>query len=871
MRKDYYLVVLILFFLHPGILYAQREQVWVFGTHAGVNFNSAPPAAFSSAINSQEACASVCDLSGSLLFYSDGDTVWNRGHAAMPNGTALITGIPIPSFGPTTSTTQGALIVPAPDHPDLYYLFSLTSGELGANRGKLYYSLVDMTLNGGMGDVVATEKGILLDSLNTEHLSAVVGDRCNIWVATAAITGANSERIKCFEVTGTGVNPVPVTSDFSIPFTLSNCVGQMDFAPDRKQLALSRAVPFSPLGAVELFTFNPVTGAVTNRRMLDTSGSYGICFSPGSTKLYAGGSTTTIGLTQYDLSLGSTAAIIASRVALGPVSASIIKRGPDGKVYAAGGGGLSAVAHPDLPGSASQFNPGVITLAANTALIFGLPNVVPVFHRDSIYNAQKVQAACFSSSHTLSANDTTGWDYLWSNNAHGPATAVDLPGTYWVSYHTPPCVYRVDTFQVQFKGQRPDLLALGGCANDSNAMAIAVPAYGDTTNYSYTWYNSSDVVLKGPLPSDHGDTLHSITQGLYKLKITADSSCDIILTILVPPPSVYEASFTASDTLICMGETISFQSTSQGGMSGYQWLFGDGTTAATGNVLHTYPYPGDYTVQLVAHTAYPCYDTASLTIIVDSITGNTFLTDRDSICRGQSITFTPSEQHTLLSLDWQFGDSSSINGAAPVPVTHAYDRDGAIPVQLRSHFRACPDTGFTHFVRVYSLPKIYLGPDTALCLNGAPVWLENLQPLPAGSYHYLWNTGDTSSRLKVVHPGSYSLTLSADPLGCSTTENVLVRKDCYIDIPNAFTPNGDGVNDYFFPRQLLSRRVTRFRMQLFNRWGQVIFETAKTDGRGWDGRFNDKEQPQGVYIYLIEAEIDGRQEERYQGNVTLIR
>ena len=60
-------------------------------------------------------------------------------------------------------------------------------------------------------------------------------------------------------------------------------------------------------------------------------------------------------------------------------------------------------------------------------------------------------------------------------------------------------------------------------------------------------------------------------------------------------------------------------------------------------------------------------------------------------------------------------------------------------------------------------------------------------------------------------------------------------------------------------------------MQIFNRWGQIIFETTRLDGRGWDGRFNGKVQPEGVYVYLIDAQIDGDRNEHYQGNVTLIR
>jgi gliding motility-associated-like protein len=136
---------------------------------------------------------------------------------------------------------------------------------------------------------------------------------------------------------------------------------------------------------------------------------------------------------------------------------------------------------------------------------------------------------------------------------------------------------------------------------------------------------------------------------------------------------------------------------------------------------------------------------------------------------------------------------------------------------------------------------------------------------------YLWNTGDTTPILSVTAPGEYSLRVSAGPLPCSNTESITVAKDCYVDIPNAFTPNGDGENDYFLPRQLLSRGLQQFSMQIINRWGQVLFQTRRTDGRGWDGRFNGQDQPQGVYVYLIRATLANGFEETYTGNVTLLR
>jgi gliding motility-associated-like protein len=124
--------------------------------------------------------------------------------------------------------------------------------------------------------------------------------------------------------------------------------------------------------------------------------------------------------------------------------------------------------------------------------------------------------------------------------------------------------------------------------------------------------------------------------------------------------------------------------------------------------------------------------------------------------------------------------------------------------------------------------------------------------------------------LKVMNPGKYSLRIS-NQYGCATTGYVDVHKDCYMDIPNVFSPNGDGINDYFFPRQWLSRNTKRFNMQVYNRWGQVVFETNSLEGRGWDGRFNGIEQAVGVYMYRLEVLFPGGYIEYYDGNVTLVR
>lgn len=862
---------LLLLMLSVTAAKAQYENVWAFGTRAGIDFNSGSPVAVKDSMRTPEGCASVCGANGQLLFYTEGSQVWGRNHQLMPNGSNLAPlPISMPSISTSGSTTQGAQIVPIPGQAQRYYIFSLTSIEFGNYSGRLYYSVVDMSLNGGMGDIAAGEKGILIDSMLTEKMTAVAGNHCNVWL----LARATVPRIKAYSISASGIDLSPVVSNVSQALSgIASAAGVIATSPNRRKVAIGGILQSNGLA---VYDFDPASGQLTNELLLNPSsmGVYGLCFSPDNSKLY--GSTNngpgTPFIFQYDLSAGSPAAIAASMTTYPFDFFTQLKLAPDGMIYfASDGTTIGRFRYPNLAGAAALYEPNILTLLDTTYASGGLPNPVPIITGDTLHSSTGITLYCFSDPARLTASDTTGWDYRWSNGATGKSLVTGTPGIYWLNYYTPSCTWHSDTFRLQPMYMPPRTGATAGCYQDSNAMAWAIPAAGDTVTYTYIWQNAAGDTLRGPLQTNSGDTLRQlINGGSYRLHIfTARPGCDTSLSITVPMPG-YQAAFTVSDSVICMGDTVFMHHTSATTFSSWLWTFGDGGSATSENTQHIFPHPGQYTVRMIAGTDYPCYDTVYHSITVDSLFTGSFVKDRDRICTGESIHFTPRTDTTALSLQWHFGDSNSLM-AAPQAVQHAYDQAGSLPVQLSTSFRACPSNSYIDTVHVYPLPLVNLGPDTGLCLHGAPLLLRNMQAPPAGNYRQLWSTGETTPEIRVVHPGTYSLTVSAAPLGCSTTETIIVHKDCYIDIPNAFTPNDDNVNDFFFPRQLLSRKVTRFRMQLFNRWGQEIFNTTATTGRGWDGRFNGQPQPQGVYIYLIEVTIDGIHEERYEGNVTLIR
>jgi gliding motility-associated-like protein len=118
--------------------------------------------------------------------------------------------------------------------------------------------------------------------------------------------------------------------------------------------------------------------------------------------------------------------------------------------------------------------------------------------------------------------------------------------------------------------------------------------------------------------------------------------------------------------------------------------------------------------------------------------------------------------------------------------------------------------------------------------------------------------------------GKFCITLTAYNLfGCYDTETqcVLILQDPYLWVPTAFTPNGDGLNDFFIPGGI---EIKELEMWIFDRWGKVLFYTDSMDN-GWDGSFEQVGLPEGAYVFKINALNNlGKRIER-AGTVTLVR
>jgi hypothetical protein len=246
-KIQYGRVTTIVFLLSPSCV-AKPQRMnnnWYFGEFAGISFNTIPPSLLTGGqISTGEGCVTVSDNSGNLLFYSDGITVWDRTHHIMPHGTKL-TG--------SWTTAQSALVVPFPGNNSKYYLFTLDDATI-VSQGDLKYSVVDMDLNNGFGDIIPSQKNIFVSTQLTEKLVAANAGSCNVWVITHQ---RNNNRFEARLITKDGIGQAVFSDAGSVhsadpPNSLNGLTGMMKVSKNNLKIGLANLHR-----VIELFDFDP--------------------------------------------------------------------------------------------------------------------------------------------------------------------------------------------------------------------------------------------------------------------------------------------------------------------------------------------------------------------------------------------------------------------------------------------------------------------------------------------------------------------------------------------------------------------------------------------------------------------------------------
>jgi hypothetical protein len=244
-----------------------------FGQNCGLKFEGNAVQILSDGqINQDEGSYTVSDANGQLLFYTNGETIWNRNHVVMESG-----------LNGDQSSATSAVVAVKPNSTE-YFVF--TVDENIGNKG-FNYTVVDMSLNGGLGGVTTKNQNLLAGSNTTEKIGLVRHDNgVDWWIVTH---GFNNNNFYAYQLSASGLNTTPVISSVGITYT--NTTDKTGFIKDnftQNKLAVS-TYGGGGQKTVEIFDFDNATGAISNPTTITTiDNPYSIEFSPDDKYLYIG-------------------------------------------------------------------------------------------------------------------------------------------------------------------------------------------------------------------------------------------------------------------------------------------------------------------------------------------------------------------------------------------------------------------------------------------------------------------------------------------------------------------------------------------------------------------------------------------------------
>ncbi len=401
-----------------------------------------------------------------------------------------------------------------------------------------------------------------------------------------------------------------------------------------------------------------------------------------------------------------------------------------------------------------------------------------------------------------------------------------------------------------------------------NSTSSTIPvASGTITGWTWNFGDPASGVnntstLQNPTHLFSGWGTYNVT-----LSVTTSNGCRSTvrtIPVFVNPLPRPDFSFPASSCL--PSATVAFNSSASSIPDGtqssftYLWDFGDPAsgplnTSTGSSPSHIYNSVGPFTVTLQITSGAGCVNTK--TIIVNTIhpqpTGS-FTTNKDDVCVGQSFTFTDNSNPadgTTQQWNWTMGDGNTRTSSS---FNYTYGTAGSYDVSLFiTNNHGCRSTTFTKTVTVNPYPIVNAGPDLFILQDGS----DTIQPIvTAINPTYLWtpNLYFLSSNtilnpiVKGVDDITYTLTVTGRG-GCISTDQVFIKVLKGPEIPNIFSPNGDGIHDKWEIKYLDT--YPGGTVEIFNRYGQLIFRSVGY-GQPWDGTINGKQVPIGTYYYIVD-------------------
>lgn len=904
MKTNYSLLLLLLF--TSALMYSQSETSnWYFGENAGIRFNangSVTPLT-DGRLNTLEGCASISDSNGQLLAYTDGITVYNGSHDIVQNGNNL--------FG-DPSSTQSAIMVPKPEDPNIYYIFTVdTSVSENDPDFGLNYSILDISLNGGQGAI--TQKNINLLSNSSEKITGVIKDcfEKSIWVITLGSENGNADfydTYYCYEVNSTGVVTTPVKNTFPNLF-ISDGRGYLKLSSDGTKMASANASD-----GLYLYDFDAETGILSNQLFLNNPTvnqlAYGVEFSSDHRFLYLNShnaaqqnDVNNASLIQYDLSeanISNSAVVIDQREAY----RGALQMGENGKIYRAnpisyleGISFLSVINNPSEKGAAVNYQHNAISLNGRLSMQ-GLPPFIQSFFNktDLIKNPDGTTSAsltvCQNDGFILEAEDFPGAIYNWKKDD------VPLPNSAY--FLEVPSAELLDAGKYELEIILPDPKDCP-IIGESTILVNPAPPSGVLTIVQC----DADAIN----PSD-GITAINLQQA-YLFKPNSNE-----FTFLF-----YEnATALANDQPIAnpieyvnstpFNETIFYRAISDLGCSA-DGEIAISVRATTTSLNASSPFyacesnpendvlEGIFNLDEIQQTNYPNIEASfyanleDLAIEQNALSGD-FLTEsrtlyvrleNDNECQGVdeiALIVNPTPNIEFEEIHYLCTDGDPLELIAPVGfdvyrwlrLTGSNETEVATTdeVSLTEAGNYILEVGYNYTVGANTINCTNRKTFIVQGSNRAVIRTIEINDISDNNTVEIFVTGDgsyeysmdgiiyqDSPKFSNVPPG-FNRVYIQDKFGCGIRD----EKIAVIGYPKFFTPNGDGYNDFW---QLIGvDEVTQPNSEIIilNRFGALITTITPKD-KGWDGRVNGQPLPASDYWFKVKLD----NERIFKGHFTL--
>lgn len=848
------LAALLILFLNASSFSQQLEaNWWYFGMQAGVHFsNGYAESDTNGIINSVTTAATISDSNGDLLFYTSGLNVYNKNHQLMPNGN-------LPLFG----TAARGLIVPTPNRPNIYHVFFTRVGV--GSSWQLNYYTVDMDLDNGLGDVNVSSLNQLSDTINLGLACLDHANGIDKWILVHDI---NNYSYKAFLLDSNGLDSnfiETVIGDNSTNPTA--IIGHIKSSPNSNMFV---SVHRQPLLLFEVFDFDNSTGLV-NSVIFRRPFAPGIneistaSFSPNSKVLYIGHRTR---LFQYNLeSLDSnqialTEIVIDSVPSTSPPSYLDFQLAVDGKIYAIivkdfpYPRKLSVITCPNVLGIGCNFIDTVVDLDNR------MPgNQLPALNQTLFVNAHILQAQnksgpiCPGDSARLVAYGAGADRFIWTLQDGSAANSLSndtLPNP--LAFPDSTTTYRVVGIASSCTVDNLDTAYITVVVNPTpsspfgNAVLVC---NNDTASLSLPF--ASNVLWST------GDTSQNIQlsqQGSYWFVYTDSNGCQSdTLHFQVQEQDSGKIQLNAPNQ-VCANQTVEVTAS---GASPVVWQnVGNPIVVDSQRLV----FRADTSFWLVASSASPCILPDS--VFVEVIPAPHFGANTDSVlCLPDSFSFSPNTTNqSNLRFVW-LGEADTLSMS---DFPQKFWVDSILSKQLIAFvFSGCYDTLDVQ-LRVKETDVL---PNSAFELKQSCEGLL-LEIFPENNSLWFVNGVLQSANNLKVNPGDTLMKITQSSTdSCFAKEQIRLggegAQNQLADLANVFTPNGDGINDVFGPKNPSDFLCAELR--IYNRWGWLVFQSKVGSPPVWDGRSPSAlEMPEGVYFYTFSIG-----DESQKGSVNLMR